>query len=405
MSSILEEYLEFVTYGFTNPMPDAEFGPWKITAKDVIDGEINFETARKTTLSAFKNDLTDKSRPKVGDVLLTKDGTLGRLALVDREDICVNQSVAVLRPNKKILPEYLFYLLSSPKYQTQMIGDSDGSVIKHIYITRVGKMIVEIPSINIQRKIVDQLFVLDNKIKLNRQTNQTLEQIAQAIFQSWFVDFDPVRAKKEKRDTGLPPHIADLFPDEFVGSELGMIPKGWEVRKLGEIADVNWGDTKTTKSAYVPQGYLAYSATGPDGFLEKFDFDQTGVVVSAIGANAGKTWLAYGRWSCIKNTIRMWSTDQRISTEYLYNATRERNIWPLRGSAQPFISQADARAIRINVPKDNLATYYGLLVEKLYLKMKSLDEENGKLSQLRDELLPKLLSGEISLNYEILEGQ
>lgn len=110
----LRHFLELITYGFTNPMPDADDGPWKLTAKDVIDGRINYATARKTTLEAFQNSLTDKSRPLIGDVLLTKDGSIGRVAVVDRTGVCINQSVALLRPNKKIIPEFLKYLLLSP---------------------------------------------------------------------------------------------------------------------------------------------------------------------------------------------------------------------------------------------------------------------------------------------------
>lgn len=122
-----------------------------------------------------------------------------------------------------------------------------------------------------------------------------------------------------------------------------------EVR-LGDVADVNWGDTKTTKASYVESGFRAFSASGPDGWLPWADYDRVGIVVSAIGAECGKTWLAKGRWSCIKNTIRFFSSDPTIDTEFLYWATRDPNIWPRRGSAQPFISQGDARNIRLEVP-------------------------------------------------------
>jgi len=110
----LRFFLDLITYGFTNPMPDADDGPWKLTAKDVIDGRINYKTARRTTIDAFKNDLTDKSRPKVGDVLLTKDGSIGRVAIVDREGICINQSVALLRPNELIVPNFSSIFFSLP---------------------------------------------------------------------------------------------------------------------------------------------------------------------------------------------------------------------------------------------------------------------------------------------------
>lgn len=117
-SEPLGEFLEDITYGFTNPMPDADKGPWKITAKDVVNGIINFNTARKTSQGSYDS-LTAKSKPQLGDVLLTKDGTLGRTAVVEVEGICVNQSIAVLRTNDRILPKYLSILLQMPKYQEE----------------------------------------------------------------------------------------------------------------------------------------------------------------------------------------------------------------------------------------------------------------------------------------------
>lgn len=150
----LGEYLQDITYGFTNPMPDAEEGPWKITAKDVVNGIVNLDTARKTLQESYDK-LTEKSKPQLGDVLLTKDGTLGRTAVVEIEGMCVNQSVAVLRINEKILPKYLSILLQMPKYQRDMIADAGGGTIKHIYITKVVKMPIVVPSIEEQNTFLD----------------------------------------------------------------------------------------------------------------------------------------------------------------------------------------------------------------------------------------------------------
>ena len=150
----LGEYLQDITYGFTNPMTDDEEGPWKITAKDVVNGIVNLDTARKTLQESYDK-LTEKSKPQLGDVLLTKDGTLGRTAVVEIEGMCVNQSVAVLRINEKILPKYLSILLQMPKYQRDMIADAGGGTIKHIYITKVVKMPIVVPSIEEQNTFLD----------------------------------------------------------------------------------------------------------------------------------------------------------------------------------------------------------------------------------------------------------
>jgi type I restriction enzyme S subunit len=187
----LAECVQFVTYGFTNPMPTTESGPWMVTAKNVIGGKIDYASARHTSRKAFYSLLTDKSRPKIGDVLLTKDGTLGRLAVVDREQICINQSVALLRPNDRVLAHLMKYLLSSHEYQRRMIGDADGATIKHIYITRVPKMDVAFPSsLDEQRELVAKLDTLSDDSRELEITYlrklETLRDLRQSILQKAF---------------------------------------------------------------------------------------------------------------------------------------------------------------------------------------------------------------------------
>ena len=148
-----------------------------------------------------------------------------------------------------------------------------------------------------------------------------------------------------------------------------------QIFTLGDVADVSWGDTSTTKKSYSSSGFDAYSASGRDGLLPYFDYDRTGVVISAIGAECGKTWLAKGKWSCIKNTIRMWSTSPLLDTEYLYWISLRQNFFPIRGSAQPFISQGDARGIEIECPpiheQKAIAHILGTLDDKIELNRKT----------------------------------
>ena len=142
----LGDCLSLITYGFTNPMEDTKSGPWKLTAKDIGDGYIDYSTARHTSIESYKK-LTNKSKPVVGDLLLTKDGTLGRTALVDTDNICINQSVALLRCDEILSANYLNILLKSPRYQNEMLENAGGGTIKHIYITKVDKMFIDIPGI------------------------------------------------------------------------------------------------------------------------------------------------------------------------------------------------------------------------------------------------------------------
>ncbi|CCX38318.1 type I restriction modification DNA specificity domain protein [Clostridium sp. CAG:1013] len=170
----LGEFLELITYGFTNPMPDADIGPWKITARSIHDGYIDYSISRKTTQEAFDNLLTDKSRPRVNDVLLTKDGSIGRVSVVDRAGICINQSVALLRPTSKVKPDFLRDLLQSPEKQKIMELQSGGTALKHIYITRVDKMEISVPSLAEQVEICN---LVNNFIAKEQQAKEAAEGV------------------------------------------------------------------------------------------------------------------------------------------------------------------------------------------------------------------------------------
>ena len=128
--------------------------------------------------------------------------------------------------------------------------------------------------------------------------------------------------------------------------------------RLGDYTNLTWGDTNMTKNSYVEEGYLAFSAGGPDGKLDHYDYDCEGIVLSAIGADCGKTWFAEGKWSCIKNTIRFWSTSNALDNYFLFLATKDKDFWPRKGGAQPFIPQGDARNCVIPLPPLTLQHSY-----------------------------------------------
>ena len=141
----LSELLQRITYGFTNPMPDSDHGPYLLTANDIGNGSVLYETARRTTESAFRSLLTDKSRPIRGDVLVTKDGSLGRVAEADGTRSCINQSVALLRPKSEYLDGSLVEALQVRAYNDALVFNAGGTTIKHLYITRMTKQKVALP--------------------------------------------------------------------------------------------------------------------------------------------------------------------------------------------------------------------------------------------------------------------
>lgn len=156
--------------------------------------------------------------------------------------------------------------------------------------------------------------------------------------------------------------------------------------RLGDVADVAWGDTNTTKASYAPEGYPAYSATGRDGYLDYFDYDQPGIVVSAIGAQCGKSWYATGKWSCIKNTIRIFGKPGVSDSRYLYYAACAPGFFPSRGSAQPFIAQTDARNVLLRLPP----LEEQVRISKTLGSLDDLIEVNRRLVSQLDELVSLL---------------
>ena len=192
----------------------------------------------------------ETNRLEKGDLLfarqsLTLEGAgQSSIFLGDQEDVVFESHLIRCRLDKsRVDPLYYFYFFES-KFGKQRIG----SIVEQVAAAGIRgsdliKLPVFLPSLSDQKAIAHILGTLDDKIELNQKMNQTLEEIAKAIFKSWFVDFDPVRAKAEGRPTGLPPEISDLFPDELVDSEVGEIPKGWcicEVRSFVKLNDQSW---------------------------------------------------------------------------------------------------------------------------------------------------------------------
>ena len=125
---------------------------------------------------------------------------------------------------------------------------------------------------------------------------------------------------------------------------------GWVERAIGDITECSWGNTGITKSKYIDSGYLAYSASGADGFLEWFEHDRSAVILSAIGAQCGKTWFAEGKWTAIKNTIWLKSDNNILLDEYLFYLSNREHFWQIRGQAQPFISLGDVKKTKVSLP-------------------------------------------------------
>ena len=184
---------------------------------------------------------TRRAAPRSDDLVITREAPMGEVCMVPAGlRCCLGQRMVLLRPDPaKTVPRYLLYALQSKTVRHEIgVSEGTGSTVSNLRIPLLEALPIPSRRLPEQRAIAHILGTLDDKIELNRRMNETLEAMARALFKSWFVDFDPVRAKMAGRDTGLPQVLADLFPDRLVNSDLGEIPEGWRIRQLGEMAIV-----------------------------------------------------------------------------------------------------------------------------------------------------------------------
>jgi type I restriction enzyme S subunit len=168
--------------------------------------------------------------------------------------------------------------------------------------------------------------------------------------------------------------------------------KGWVEYSLDDVTECSWGNTETTKSKYVDSGYLAYSASGADGFLEWFEHDRTAVVLSAIGAQCGKTWFAEGKWTSIKNTIWLKSDNSNLLDKYLYYLSNRDQFWQIRGQAQPFISLGDVKKTKVTLPPLPEQKRIVDLISSVDSYIEALQGQLQSVKRSRNAVLNQLLS-------------
>jgi type I restriction enzyme S subunit len=234
----------YVTDGAHAKVDRQPHGVLYLTSKNIgvgrlLLGEVDY-ISEEDYERLFANSSKSQRRLSPGDVLVGIIGTFGNAYLYKKQDhFGVSSAVALLRPDQSRLePRFLYYVVTSPIFRVAHSAYKAGSVQGYTNIPTIKYLPVPIPPLSEQRAIAHILGTLDDKIELNRRMNERLEAMARALFKSWFVDFDPVRAKAQSRDSRLPKQIAELFPDSFGDSELGEIPNGWEVGQIGDIAAV-----------------------------------------------------------------------------------------------------------------------------------------------------------------------
>ncbi len=382
-----------------------------VMARDLKNGRLDLGDCAFISRQLADSLRVGFARP--GDVLLTHKATMGRVAVVpDGFDyIMLTPQVTYYRigDEQQLSGSYLKYAFLSPGFQHQLNADSDQSTRKYIGISGQRRLTIPLPPLPEQRAIAHILGTLDDKIELNRRMNETLEAIARAIFKSWFVDFDPVRAKAEGRDTDLPPHIADLFPDSFEDSELGEIPSGWRVRSLDDIANFLNG---LALQKYPPTGLQslpvikiaqlrAGNTQGADAASANLEPDyvvEDGDVLFSWSGSLECVLWAGGRGALNQHLFKVNSDRYPKWLYYLWthhHLAEFRLIAAGKATTMGHIQRHHLTDAKVVLPHDKLMTASTEIIGPMIESIWKREVQSRSLAEVRGALLPKLISGEL----------
>ena len=350
------------------------------------------------------------------DLIITREAPMGEVCIVPEGlRCCLGQRMVALRTDsKKIIPRYLLFALQGRDVQHQIgFNEGTGSTVSNMRIPVLKGLDIPVPDLSNQKAIAHILGTLDDKIELNQKMNQNLEEIAKAIFKSWFVDFDPVRAKAEGRPTGLPPEISDLFPEELVDSEIGEIPKGWEVSPLSEFIVEVGKKTKpspeTEVRPYVPIDCISSKS------LTLWDFKNGEEAKSSL-VSFKKGDILFGAMRPYFHKVCITPFDGTTRTTCLVLGSKERDYFSFSlltlfldstidfatqnstGSTIPYIKwKNELESLTVPLPPVESAGQFNTFLEPILAKFLMSIKEQQVLSELRDTLLPKLISGELRI--------
>lgn len=314
----------------------------------------------------------------------------------------------VLNPKNIDTDKYfIYYLARLPELRAYAEKKMEGtSGRQRVSAQALGDFELPLPPPDVRRTIGQFLANIDDKIDANTQMNLTLEKIAQRIFKSWFIDFDPVKANAEGIPfDGLSPEIQSLFPSEFVESEMGLIPKGWEYKTLGDVS--NCFDSKRvplskTKREERKGIYPYYGATSLMGYVDDYIFDGVYLLLGEDGSviKDDKTPFLQYVWGkvWVNNHAHVLQGKDGVSTEQLMIHLQRTNVSEfITGAVQLKINQSNMNRMPFLKATKEINDAFQNLINPLYEKIRANKEQIESLTKLRDRLLPKLLSGSIEI--------
>ena len=360
-----------------------------ITPKDLSNNSGRYiSRGERMITSEGYNSCSCKMLPK-GSVLFSSRAPIGYVAIASNE-LCTNQGFKSIIPNEQFVDStFLYYLLVYNKAFIEGLGS--GTTFKEVSGNVMKNVVVKIPCLEIQKQIANVLSSLDDKIEANRRINDNLEQQAQALFKSWFFDFDP-------------------FKDaEFVESELGMIPKGWRVGTLSDLANITMGTSPSGTSYNVSgEGEVFYQGRAEFGYrfphrnmftTEPKRYAEEGEVLLSVRAPVGDVNIANERCCIGRGLAAIGSNSYPSYILYLVKSLKSVfEKYNGEGTVFGSINKKALEGLRIIVPENRYIGRFEDVANSLDGQIRCKEEESRRLASLRDTLLPKLMSGELTLN-------
>ena len=343
--------------------------------------------------------------PQGGDIVMTREAPMGDVCQIPQGlRCCVGQRQVLLRPDpKKVDGRFLLFALQSPYLQHQIgWNEGTGSTVSNLRIPVLEALRVPTPPLPDQLESAETLGALDDRIALLRETNATLEAIAQALFKSWFVDFDPVRAKRQGLvPAGMDKATAALFPDCFEESALGLVPKGWPIKTLQDLLVLQRGFDLPAQD-HIPGDFPIIAASGPSGTHAKAMAKGPGVVTGRSGV-LGRVYLELDDHWPLNTTL--WVKEFRGATAcYAYEVLKLLDFKAFNaGSAVPTLNRNHIHGLPYLIPPLACVEAYEVLATRLHQRARLNAKQAQTLATLRDTLLPRLISGQLRLPEAFVE--
>lgn len=323
---------------------------------------------------------------------------IGSIGMCRREHghVLVSPDYVTFRLNDAVVPEYFHYITQTDRWKEWTAREGTGSVRSRIYFSHLARMEVRLPDIRYQRSGANVLGSLDRRIELLERTNETLEEIGSTIFKSWFIDFDPVKAKIEgQQPDGVDSAIATLFPSNLQPSVIGPIPQGWRAGTVGDLLGLQRGfDLPASERTDGP--YTVFAAGGPHGRHCEAMAKAPGVITGRSGV-IGKVYFSHDDYWPLNTAL--WVKEFKVaSAEYAYHLLRSMSLERLNaGSAVPTLNRNHVHEQVAVVPQAELVNAFTRVAAPLIKKAHENQQHISRLIGLRDELLPWITSGQVAL--------